>query len=274
MTRSALDPSEVGDWRELFARRSGLAFPDSRLWVLAAAVRDRVAANGGPDSADYLRRLTAGDPVEWELLLARVLNHETSFVRGPTATVIAELLTADGSGRLHGPRVWSAGCSTGQEPYSIAFAWSVAAPGRPITVIGTDVSDSAVRHAVSGRYSLTDLRRSSRDIGPWLVESGPASVRVRPAPAALVEFRRGDLLVPEDDPVERQDAIVCQNVLIYFTDESRERIVSRLCERLAPGGRLFLGPVEAIGVRVPGTRVGRYAGTTYLQRTADTNFHD
>jgi chemotaxis protein methyltransferase CheR len=141
-------------------------------------------------------------------------------------------------------RAWSAGCSTGQEPYSLAILLRELAPATPARILATDVDAAALAVAARGRYEpaqmsgLSPARRERAFLhqeGGWVV---------RPEIRALVTFRRHDLLT---DPAPTGfDLVLCRNVVIYFAEEAKEALYSRLAAALRPGGVLFIGATETI----------------------------
>lgn len=142
--------------------------------------------------------------------------------------------------------IWSAGCSIGAEPYSLAMLLDTIAPGRSHKIIATDIDDTVLARARTGAgYGDPDVRsvpRETRDryltpqAGSWTVVE-----RVR----RMVEFRRHDLL--KDAYPQDIDLIVCRNVVIYFTEDAKRDIYRRFLDSLRPDGLLFVGGTEIIG---------------------------
>jgi chemotaxis protein methyltransferase CheR len=142
-------------------------------------------------------------------------------------------------------RIWSAGCATGQEPYSVAIAladtlefmdaWS-------IQILATDVSRQALQHAERGVYSRSEIDRlSPKQVEAYFAKVGDQFM-VKPRLRNLVSFAPMNLAQPVY--VGRFDCILCMNVLIYFSEERRTALVQRFHEYLEPGGFLFLGHAE------------------------------
>ena len=187
-----------------------------------------------------------------------MLNGETSFFRHPAWFERFQETLAECPSQT---AVWSAGCSGGQEAYSLAMAARQAAGAaeRVVRVLGTDISRRQLAKAAAGAYSEAELREC------------PAAMRARhfvPAPdgrgwvvcpevARQVRFDHANLLDPATYPALSPDVIFCRNVLLYFRPDVRLRCLERLRNCLRPGGWLFLGPADALGVgRLPGlTRV-------------------
>ncbi|WP_439630306.1 CheR family methyltransferase [Gemmata sp.] len=263
-------------WRAYVEERSGMAFAGVRARVLGAAVAARAAAAGCGTADAYVRHLAgaAGD-AEWHRLLALLLNRDTRFFRDPPALAALTGMALPELRRRPGGRdrvaVWSAGCSTGQEAYSVAIA-CLADPGHAgqgVEVLGTDVCRSALARAAVGAYRAHELVGVPPDLkGRFFEPQGGrpgAGFRVAPGVRAAVRFERGDLL-GGDVPAAR-DVVFCQNVLIYYRPDRRAEILGRLTRALAPGGYLFLGAAEAVGVPTPGLDLIRLDDAWVYRRT-------
>ena len=254
------------DWSrlsELVARRCGLTFSASRRRWLEQAVERRVRDRGWAGAAVYHDHLVhhPDGAAEWDRLLESLLNGETRFFRhlpsfeALVGRILPELWTArsvDGYGRL---RLWSAGCSFGQEAYSLAMAareWGERV-GADCRVVGSDLSGAAIARCVAGRYKELDVdgappayrrrylaRRSSELDGVY---------EVAPAIRSMTTFQRFNLLDPATYKVPPQDVVFCQNVLIYFAASARDEVARLLGERLRPGGYLLFAPTDALELR-------------------------
>jgi chemotaxis methyl-accepting protein methylase len=276
-----MPPLETSLWRELIARRCSLSFSDSRLRRLNQSLRERMGRLGHRSLLDYYD-LVAFRPegeAEWLELLNLLLNHETSFFRHPPSFEalkdhVLPQLVADGRRTPGSPtRLWSAGCSTGQEAYSLAIALldTLARQGRQVEVTGSDISPCALERACRGRYRPFEVRSLPEDSRAQYLrriedENGPV-YQVCDDVRGLVRFRRFNLNDPTSYGVGGQDVIFCQNVLIYFAPEARKEIVGHLAEQLNPGGYLFLGPAEAIGLWVAGLEPVRLENALIHRRT-------
>jgi chemotaxis protein methyltransferase CheR len=155
-------------------------------------------------------------------------------------------------GGLIGPggalRAWSAGCSIGAEPYSLAMQLLEIAPGRRHTILATDIDDTILARARSASdYLPADIRNVAKErIARWFTVDANGRYTLKPEPKALVSFRKHDLLrdtTPTGGPF---DLICCRNVVIYFTEAAKDRIYAGFVQSLRPGGLLFIGATEAI----------------------------
>jgi chemotaxis methyl-accepting protein methylase len=201
---------------------------------------------------------------EWTELVDLLLNKETSFFRHPASfeALVAEALPElqrlkqrEGDRQL---RLWSVGCSTGQEAYSLIMALleAPAARGWEVQATGTDLSLVALRRAREGLYRAYETRAIGEPFrGKYLAEvhdNAGTWYRLSNAVRERAVFQRFNLMDPDTFPEEVQDVAFCQNVLIYFQPADREEILRRLCRRLRPGGYLFLAPAEAVGLKMVG----------------------
>jgi chemotaxis protein methyltransferase CheR len=144
-------------------------------------------------------------------------------------------------------RVWSAGCSMGAEPYSLAMLLNELAPGRAHSILATDVDQTILDRARAGTgYLATDLRNAGAErIRKWFVATPDGKFSVGPAPRPAIRFQKHDLL-RDAYPKGPFDLIACRNVVIYFTEEAKDRIYQGFVGSLASGGILFIGGTEAI----------------------------
>ncbi len=216
--------------------------------VLAPSVRPslgtaltRAAESQGLPTADFLQRLLARDTAAVEAFIGYAVIGETYFFRHPEQ--LRELARVAPSQR--GPLlVWSAGCASGEEPYSIAMSLLAAGlPHESIRVVGTDVSGRALERARQATYSPWSVRRMEPELEKRFLTIRPESVSVPAEVRARVEFRRHNL-VTDPPPVSGAQAVFCRNVLIYFPPEVIPSVLERLVRALAPGGWLFLAPAE------------------------------
>ncbi|WP_242361966.1 protein-glutamate O-methyltransferase CheR [Anaeromyxobacter sp. SG17] len=192
----------------------------------------------------FRARLRARDPrCLGELVEAAVVG-ETYFFRHPEQLDAVREVVLARAQRERPLRIWSAGCATGEEPYSLAMLLRDA--GRAACrdrILATDVSARALAVAAEAVYGAWSLRRLDPGARARHLEGEGPQVRVRAEVRAAVEFRRHNLY-SEPAPAGPFDLVVCRNVLIYFDPETARAITARLLEAVAPGGVLLLGPVE------------------------------
>jgi chemotaxis protein methyltransferase CheR len=256
MNRVVLSDAEFGALAKLLHDAAGLAFDDSRRESLSYSVAERMRILGCPDVLSYLGLLGSGDAKERQALLDEVTIPETHFFRNPPQIralrkyVLPEVLKlATSTKRL---RIWSAGCSTGEEAYTIAMLVREllpAAAGWDVQIVGTDVSTRALAAARTGRYAersfvMTDPVDLQRF---FALDTDARSWQVRDEIRELVEFRHHNL-VTEPPPFEpgQLDLVLCRNVTIYFDRDTTKSLMRRLHTCLRDGGYLFLGHAETL----------------------------
>ena len=243
---------ELSEIRGLIESRSGILFDDSRERFFSARVREHLEARSLSHGTDLIR-LIQNSNVEYDSLLQRLLTQETAFFRYPSVfealerKLLPELQTRKFWENPRSLRIWSAGCATGEEAYSIAMtvagvlefaeAWNV-------HLLATDISRQALECAENGVYD-------ARYMGPvslqqreqYFTRSGNQFV-VKPQLRNMVTFAPMNLA--QVVYMGKFDCIFCMNVLIYFSEERRAQLVQRFFDYLEPGGYLFLGHAESI----------------------------
>jgi len=246
--------------KSLVIARTGHFYYQDKDALLWEQLRRRLRETGLPGPAAYLERLK--DPVageaEWAALVAEITIGETFFFRyaeqfaALERTILPEIIARNRQERRL--RIWSAGCASGAEPYSVAILLrrllGEALPQWRVGLLGTDLNESVLRTARRGLYSRWALRSLSageleRDFTP---DAGGRHWALRPQHRSLARFEQHNLLSLLDGTSPLQinefDLILCRNVLIYFHPEVVERLVRALAERLNPGGWLLLGHAE------------------------------
>ncbi len=250
----ALSDGEFAQLRTLLATSAGLVFDQSRREALGACIAERLRATGSADVPAYL--LLLDQATERQQLLDEVTIQETHFFRNPPQVralrehVLPELVkAAAGTRRL---RVWSAGCSTGEEPYTTAMMLRELLPasrGWDVKIIATDVSERALQAARTARYGPRAVQMAAPgDLARFFLPPVGGRHEVRPEVRELVEFRHHNL-VTEPPPFaagERIDLVLCRNVTIYFARETTRALMARLHATLRDGGYLFLGHSETL----------------------------
>jgi chemotaxis protein methyltransferase CheR len=235
-----LDDAALSGLETVLRAACGMVLAPSVRRSLGTALTRAAEAYGQPP-LDFLHRLLARDTVAVESFIGYAVIGETYFFRHPEQ--LRELARV---ASVHiGPfLVWSAGCASGEEPYSIAMALLTAGlQPEHIRVVGTDVSGRALDKARQGVYSPWSVRRMELALEKRYLSIRPDSVTVPPEVRARVEFRRHNL-VTDLPPLSGAQAIFCRNVLIYFPPETIPAVLQRILTALAPGGWLFLAPAE------------------------------
>ncbi len=252
--------AELGDvefrlLRDLIYRYSGMWFHEAKKYLLERRLSPRLQVTGARSFAEYARMLRYGTRGRKELeeVIDRVTVNETYFFREDyqlkafTDEILPEIKAEQPRGKKL--RIWSAGCSSGEEPYTISMLllehggfddWDV-------QIIGSDISRKVLRQATRARYRRSSLRQTSAvRQRRFFVESGdhyelPSEVK------APVSFARLNLF--EDlslDLVGTVDVLFCRNVFIYFDGKSRSQVTDSFYKRLRTGGYLLLGHSETL----------------------------
>lgn len=247
-------PEDIGFFRKLVQDRSGLILNADKDYLLKTRLEPIARAEGFADVAALLRqvRLAASSPLA-RRCVEGMATHESFFFRDNTPfdqlrdTILPKLHAARGGTRTL--RIWSAACSSGQEPYSLAmlFREERARFGDwRIEILATDFSEPILERARTGLYNSFEVRRglSEQRQARWLTREGPL-FRMAPEIRAMVEFRRHNLLEGIAG-LGTFDLILCRNVLIYFEQMQKLRTLDAIAGCLAPDGYLIMGSAETV----------------------------
>ena len=243
---------ELDEIRTLIERRSGILFDASRERFFSTRVREHMAAKRFARGTDLLRALHAST-VEYDTLVERLLTQETSFFRYPAVfealqrKVLPELHMKKFWENPRSLRIWSAGCATGEEPYSIAISVADAlmfSEAWNVEILATDISKNALKYAQQGVYRRRSLAHlSPRQLDAYFTASGNEHA-IKPRIQRMVSFAPMNLA--QAVYLGRLDCIFCMNVMIYFSEARRNSLIQHFYEYLEPGGYLFLGHSESV----------------------------
>jgi chemotaxis protein methyltransferase CheR len=261
-------------FRDLIHRECGLYFGDNKRAFLSSRIGKRLTAKSMGSFYRYYRYLKEGGREQEEELL-RLLDiltiNETSFFRNrPQFEFLEEVVIPQlaEEKKRRGDflfRFWSAGCSTGEEPYSIAISALETLSPRSVwevRVYASDLSLSALERADAGLYAEAKLQgvRPEREL--LYFSETPAGYRIREDAKRLVIYDFHNL--KHENGLRDLDVVFCRNVLIYFDPEEQERVVAKLVRALRPGGYLFLGHSESVQGRIDDLKfVHHRLGTAY-----------
>jgi chemotaxis methyl-accepting protein methylase len=273
------DTVPIDAWRDLIVRRCGLTFRGTQMPAVMASVAAEMRAAGVGSEAEYYERLAleADAGPDWARLVERLLNHETSFFRHPASfetlrTVVLPALR-ESRGKRSRLNFLSAGCSTGQEAYSLAMLARASedseTPPLDFTVWGTDLSRASVEFARRARYGPRAVAGVPREYRPRFFHTLGSELspeyEVVPALRERVRFTTSNLLSKSAVSLNH-DVIFCHNVLIYFSPAVASQVVALLASRLTLGGYLFLGPGEGPSERPPGLEALPVNGVRVFRR--------
>ncbi|WNF46455.1 protein-glutamate O-methyltransferase [Pseudomonas sp. SG20056] len=252
--------TEFRDWQTLLEERTGVVLNERRRAFLQTNLSARMRELGVMDYATYYRQVTDGPrgAVEWSTLLDRLTVQETRFFRHrPSFEVLESYLRERLQQGMTQPwELWSVGCASGEEPYSLAISAAevLRESEHPdhFGVTGTDISLNALSKARDGQYGARRLEQLDDDLCQrYFLAQDDGRFKVVPNLAARVCCARLNVLELAKAPMSGMDVIFCQNLLIYFRRWRRREILNRLAERLVPGGLLVVGVGEVAGWQHP-----------------------
>ena len=250
-----LTPEDFRLLRDLLAQRTGLSFsPDARASI-ERRLRERLAVVGVGSFAEYYQflRFNPRAATEWEEAIDLLTTNETYFFREDYqlrsfAAEVLPMLHAQAKNRRR-LALWSAGCSTGEEAYTIAMlvVQSALFEDWDVKVFGSDISKRCIAAARRASYGPSSFRSTPPDVKRAFFVERPDGFHVAPRVRSLCHFGSMNLLDEERTRMlGRIDAIFCRNVLIYFDPHARRRTIDMFHERLYPGGVLLLGHSESL----------------------------
>ncbi len=236
---------------DFFEKRTGQHLGESRMWRIETVLRDVMRQHGLGDLANLLNALERNRNGELaDATIHCIMNHESSFFRDLNVFEIVEKQILPHLNRTLPEkllRIWCAGCSTGQEAYSLAIAlkrnehmWK----DWRISIFGTDISPFSIATAQAGLYQQMDVQRGLpiADVLRWFEPTG-GNWRIAQELRALTTFKVDNLLEPTA-ATGKFDLILCRNVLLYFTPELRSHALSRMARLSRPDTLLILGAGE------------------------------
>ncbi len=248
----SLPNAQVTRFRAVIERKLGLSFQDDKQEFLAEVMRARLETTGDTGET-YLARLeNPATSKEWSALGELLTVPETYFFRHyDQFRAFAEVALPDRMRARSATSylsILSAGCASGEEAYSLAVLTREATSGRlwDVSIVGVDINPAIIKKAIEGRYSDRALRQTSAEMQHKLFGQQRHDYALDESIRQAVRFEERNLA--DNDPdfwqPESFDIIFCRNVLIYFSAEQAQALVSRFARALAPGGYLFLGHAE------------------------------
>jgi len=246
-----MSPSDLETLCRVLYRLSGLSFKPGKEVLMRARLTARVRALGLGSFREYLELLQSGvAEQEYGNLVDVMTINKTSFFREPRHFDLLRTVVLPSLSKRERVRLWSAACSTGEEPYSIAMILASVLPNtirRDSRILATDISGRVLEHARVGHFD----RAVCQDIPEHLRERflspvpGEKYLAVRSSIRNLVQFAELNLMGtwPMKGPF---DVIFCRNVMIYFDMAVRQALADRLWDIMSPGGYLFLGCAESL----------------------------
>ncbi len=247
----ALSPQVFAIFVGMLEEKAGLSYAISDRELLASKVSVRAIDLGFESLLDYYYylRYDDGGGVELDVLVESLLVHETFFFRElDQLEMIVRGLLIPAVNRGERPRLWSAACSTGEEPLTLRMLLDASGIVDKVDIVASDVSREAVERAKSGRYNKRSLRQSSMSpLASRYISAVDDRLVVTRRLIDGVDWRVINLL---DDAavadVGSCDVVLCRNALFYFKDDVTRRVVARLTRNLKSGGFLFVSVAESL----------------------------
>jgi chemotaxis protein methyltransferase CheR len=260
-----MSDATFAQFSEFIQTELGIKMPDTKKTMLQARLQKRLWKLGLTSFDAYRDYLFSPEGMEQELfnMIDVVTTNKTEFFREPrhfeylVDHALPELIRRKGLREEF--TVWCAGCSTGEEVYSLAMVLHEFAERTPdfrFFILGTDISSKVLQEAAFGIYHQEQIASIPPEMRKkYLLKSKEADkpmVRIVPQLRSLVRFRYLNLAKTDFDFRETLDIIFCRNVIIYFDRPTQEAVLSRICHHLIPGGYLFTGHSETLnGMRLP-----------------------
>jgi len=251
--RPRLTPEVFRLLRDQINAHAGLEYHDDALYAFERRLSERVAELSLDGFAEYYQYLRLGGGAELDEVVDLLTTKETYFFRQEyqLRALERELLPrlAVHNARSRRLTLWSAGCSTGEEAYTVAICVleSQLFAGWDVRVIGSDISRRSVAAARRGVYRPSAFRSTPPALRRAYFEERPDGSHVAEGVKRLCHFGQLNLLDPSRASiVGRVDLVLCRNVLIYFDARSRAKVIENLHERLLPGGYLLMGHSESL----------------------------
>jgi chemotaxis protein methyltransferase CheR len=249
--------------RKIIYDRAGIHFPDAKKYVLESRLARRLEELEIDDYEQYISFLTMGPykDDEFQEMFNKITINETSFFRNEPQldyfekSILPTVLEARASTKRL--RLWSAACSTGEEPYTLAMivhrALGVRLMDWKVEILGTDISEKVLTEAQSGKYTDYSMRTTNPLAKTRYFKQDGPFWNVDPTIKSMVNF---DLHNLKDRHAAKRygtwDVIFCRNVMIYFDDQMKEQVVNTFGDQLANDGHLFIGHSETLrGLKVP-----------------------
>lgn len=257
--RAQLTQDEFDKLSRFIYKESGIKMPPVKKVMLQSRLQKRLRELNMTTFKEYIDFVFSKDGLNAEIIhmLDVVSTNKTDFFREPvhfdflTSTVLPEFVRQRAGARTI--KVWSAGCSSGEEPYTLAIVMADFAeknPGFDYSIVGTDISTQILQKAVDAVYkeervSIIPLETKRKYFLKSKDRTNP-TVKVVADLRKRVRFGRLNFMDTYYDVPETFDAVFCRNVLIYFDRETQEKVINKLCDKLRPDGYFFLGHSESI----------------------------
>jgi chemotaxis protein methyltransferase CheR len=239
-------------YAEMIYRKTGIRVSPQKKTLLSNRLRRRLRQTGIKDFDDYfvhLNKLPPRDP-EWDAFLQEVTTHETYLFRDEVQwRWFQEFVRERGTGAEKRMRIWSAACSTGDEPVTIACCIAAALPHYQqwkISILGTDIGAGALEQAKVGVFGERSMRLVPEEYARrFFAKARDAQIwQAKPVLTSMISYRQHNLMEPLREPPF--DLVFLKNVMIYFDTASKKQVLSNIRSVIRPGGLLVAGAAEGV----------------------------
>ncbi len=257
--RAQLTNEEFDKLSRFIYKESGIKMPPVKRVMLQSRLQKRLRELNMSNFKEYCEYVFSREGLNNEIIhmLDVVSTNKTDFFREPVhfeflqGVVLPEFIGQRSTNRTI--KIWSAGCSSGEEPYTIAIVLAEFAEqnlGFDFSILGTDISTQILQKAIDAVYkedrvAIIPLELKRKHLLRSKDRANP-TVKIGPHLRKKVRFARLNFMDSQYDIAETFDVVFCRNVLIYFDRETQERVIAKLCEKLRVGGYFFLGHSESI----------------------------
>ena len=264
-----VSPEEYVRLSEYLSTSCGIELGDNKQYLVNSRLKTMLARNGFKSITDLLTSVkTQASPVLQQQLIDAMTTHETLWFRDqyPYESLKRMILPELARANLPNIRIWSAACSSGQEPYSISMIveeYRREYPKHPLSgvqIIATDISPTILRAAKEGVYEDIALARGlTSDRRARFFDEQVGKAQIKEFVRKQVTFQQLNLILSAPS-IGKFHVVFCRNVLIYFSDKNKTNILERMANIIEPGGYLFLGGSESITRYTTKFEVARYYG--------------
>lgn len=242
---------EFDQLRRLLYQTAGISLADSKRQLVMGRLSKRLAQRGFDNFSGYLRAIAAGDESELRVMIDLLTTNETSFFREPKHFDFLREYVLKRPNRQSPLSIWSAACSSGEEPYTIAMVLMHAlGDSVPWEILATDISTRILDRARTGHYALERARNIPMDYLKRYCLKGvrdqAGTFMIAPEVREHVRFRHFNLMHAAPEGMGQYDMIFLRNVMIYFDMETKRKVVANLLPRLRKGGYFLVGHSETL----------------------------
>jgi len=258
--------------RDFVQTSTGLYFGEARMHLLRNGVTSRLISSGLNNTDEYLN-LVSSEGEELDRLISSITTQETSFMRIPghfrviKEVFIPSFLAQNGMIKRDYLHVWSAGCSTGEEAYSLAITLKTSGipEGVKLSILATDIDENALNTARKGVYKKERLKHlSPAQLFTFFKKCGENSFEVKKELRDCVHFVKQNLI--SSPYLFDQDIVFCRNVTIYFKREIRIEVLRKIATTIRTGGYLMLGESEILPSSIQGFSPISYDGSIMYKK--------